>query len=157
MAIWELKFTAGIHKFYPITYNIGSGNYFETNRFNLGHYLRDNSQEIYLCLTLKPLRGLIIDLAYLNATHGNEYAYETGSNVDEHPVMENITWKNESFSISTNYEFLTETYLYIEYRNNNVSGFNVDNKTAQEYLNMYSPGFFQGKNNIISLGFNIGF
>ncbi len=43
----------------PMTYqhNIATTT-FESNQYNLGHYLRDNSQDIYVAVTCKPIRGL---------------------------------------------------------------------------------------------------
>jgi len=46
-----------------------------SNSYNLGSYLNDNSQEIYLALRYKPIRGLDLGLSYTSAEHGNEYDY----------------------------------------------------------------------------------
>lgn len=154
----NISLTAEYTKSYPITYKHRvPATTFESNKFNLGHYLRDNSEEYYFSLQYKPLSRLRINLSYINAKHGNEYAYLSGSDVVEHPILEDITWQNESVLIKLNYEFISETYLVFEIVHTNVQGFDVDGKTAQEYLDMYSPEFFHGKNNIITLGFNIGF
>ncbi|MGF1587420.1 MAG: hypothetical protein ACFCUM_19040, partial [Bacteroidales bacterium] len=37
---------------------------YETNNFNLGHYLKDNSRELFLALNVKPLKGLSLDVTY---------------------------------------------------------------------------------------------
>ncbi|MGC3977964.1 MAG: hypothetical protein QM751_06865 [Paludibacteraceae bacterium] len=46
-----------------------------SNSYNLGNYLGDNSQEMYLSLDYKPIRGLDLSLNYTNAKHGNDYRY----------------------------------------------------------------------------------
>ncbi len=47
---------------------------FESNYYNMGHYLRDNSQEIYIAAEYKILRGLHVRAYYLLAQHGPDYA-----------------------------------------------------------------------------------
>lgn len=130
---------------------------FESNQFNLGHYLRDNSEEYFVSLGIKPLRGLFIELSYLFAQHGNEYEYTDGNLAELLPYMESIAWSNESWKLKFRYEFLSEAYLYFDYTMSNIQGFDVDGNTAQYYLDMYTPYLFQGKNNTFTFGFNIGF
>ncbi len=130
---------------------------FESNQYNLSHYLRDNSIEYYFNIGYKPIRGLKFELAYLMAEHGNEYQYTDGNEAELLPFMQNTTWKNESFSISASYEFISEGYLFLKYTLSNIRAFDVDGNTAQYYLDLYSPPVFQGKNETFTLGFNIGF
>lgn len=130
---------------------------FESNKFNLGHYLRDNSKEYYVNLGLKPLRGLKIEISYLNAKHGNEYQYTDGNEAELLPFMESVTWSNESYSLKILYEFISEAYLYFDFTASNIQGYDVDELPAQYYLDLYTPPCFQGKNNTLTIGFNIGF
>lgn len=130
---------------------------FETNKFNLGHYLRDNSDEIYGAIDFRPLRGLLLrgDITY--ARHGNEYAYNDASKADELPIMKDITWENLTLSVSCRWEFIHDSWLYLNVAQSNIKGHNVDSHTAQEYLDLYTPKSFQGKNTIITAGLNFGF
>lgn len=130
---------------------------FETNKFNLGYYLRDNSEEIYFALDFKPFRGLLFKGEFISARHGNEYAYTTGSGVDLLPFMERVTWKNTSISFTARWEFIHDSWLYISATQSNIRGYDVDGKTAQEYLDLYTPKSFQGKNAIVCVGLNFGF
>lgn len=130
---------------------------FETNKFNLGYYLRDNSEEIYFALDFKPFRGLLFKGEFISARHGNEYAYTTGSGVDLLPFMESVTWKNTSISFTARWEFIHDSWLYISATQSNIRGHDVDGKTAQEYLDLYTPKSFQGKNAIVCVGLNFGF
>ena len=158
---WPLKnltFTTEYTRVNPIVYKhrIPSTT-FETNNFNLGYYLRDNSEEIYFALDFKPFRGLLFKGEFISARHGNEYAYTTGSGVDLLPFMESVTWKNTSISFTARWEFIHDSWLYISATQSNIRGYDVDGKTAQEYLDLYTPKSFQGKNAIVCVGLNFGF
>lgn len=130
---------------------------FETNNFNLGYYLRDNSEEIYFALDFKPLRGLLFRGEYFVAKHGNEYAYTDGREAERLPFMESVTWRNTSIILTARWEFIHDSWLYLSATQSNIKGYDVDGKTAQEYLDLYTPKSFQGKNTIISAGLNFGF
>ncbi len=142
----------------PMTYqhNISTTT-FESNHYNLGHYLRDNSNELYFDLRYKPVRGLTIDLSYTLARHYNNYIYDFNPGVDEHPVMKDLTWRNNEVALRARYEFLNNAYAFVGLIFGNVEGFDVDGQTAQYYLNKYSPGLFQGKTTTLQAGFNVGF
>ena len=130
---------------------------FETNQFGLGHYLRDNSDEYYFNIGIKPTRGIRVEFAYLMARHGNEYQYTDGHEAEKLPFLESTTWSNENYSFTILYEFISESYLYFQYQHSNIKGFDVDGISAQEYLDTYSPKFFHGQNDIFKVGFNLGF
>lgn len=130
---------------------------YESNKHNLGHYLHDNSKEIYVNLGVKPMRGLNIEVSYLNAKHGNEYQYTDGNEAVLLPFMESVTWSNESYSLKIFYEFISEAYLYFNFTASNIQGYDVDGQNAQYYLDLFTPKTLQGKNNTFTLGFNIGF
>ena len=135
---------------------------FETNQFNLGHYLRDNSDEIYGAIDFRPFRGLLIRGEVIYARHGNEYAYTTGVMADELPIMKDITWQNTTYSLTGRWEFIHDSWLFLSVAQSNIQGFNVDSDnglyhTAQDYLDLYTPKSFQGKNLIVTGGLNFGF
>ncbi len=142
----------------PITYKhrIPSLTY-ETNRQNLGHYLRDNSNEEYFNISWKPLSRIRLNASYCYAVHGNEYDYIQDKTLVSHPFIGTKTWSSELISGSVSYEFLFNAYLYAELSKNAVHGFDADGKTAAYYMNLYGPEFYQGDNYFLTLGFNIGF
>ncbi|MBN2520658.1 MAG: hypothetical protein JXB17_09155 [Bacteroidales bacterium] len=132
---------------------------FESNQYNLGHYLRDNSEEIYVELLIKPVSRMKCRIYYLNAKHGNEYQYIFNQQIraDEYPLLKDITWKNESISLNADYEFLNNCYVFIQLMKSNIQGFDVDNQTAQYYLNLYTPEIFQRDIFTFIGGINFGF
>ena len=133
---------------------------YESNQYNLGHYLTDNSREIYADITVKPINKLKVSLSYVNAKHGNVYNYITnipGLKVDAYPVLKNITWHKKSITFKSSYEFLNNSYIIIEYIISDIKGYDVDGLPAQYYLDKYTPDFFQGKHNTLMLSMNFGF
>lgn len=130
---------------------------FESNRYNLGHYMRDNSTDLYLSLRFKPIRGLMAELSYNLARHYNDYVYNFDPGPDKKPVMQDLTWKRDRIALTARYEFLNNAYLFAGLAFNNEEGYDVDGQEAQYYLDRYSADFFQGKTTTFNFGFNVGF
>lgn len=145
----------------PITYKHRvSSTTFETNKFNLGHYLRDNSQEIFIAIEVKPYNKLFFRLSYLNAFHADEYKYAEGAGlpkIDENPVLQNKTWSNENIELKLAYKLRQNTNLFTSLMFSDIKGYNVNGKTSQYYLNIFSPEYMHGKNSTFTIGFSYGF
>ena len=118
---------------------------FESNRFNLGHYLRDNCKELYLSLEAKPLRGLFLKASYTFAQKGPDYT-ALGTHRLGIPFMESVEWESSMFSLSARYEIINDGFVFAGYTNGNVSG----NEN-------WSPAFWYGKTNTFNFGINLGF
>lgn len=145
---------------YPLTYKHRiEATTFETNRFGLGHYLSDNSKEHYAALQIKPFAKFKIKASYQVATHYNQYAYDPSNDIrlDEYPVWKDKTWQNKTFALSLSYEFLQNVTAKITYQDSNIKGFDADGKTAQNYLNAFTPAYFQGAQKTWIIQFNFGF
>jgi hypothetical protein len=125
---------------------------FESNQYNMGNYLRDNSRDLYIELGYKPIRGLHLTLAYVYAEKGPDYVDDRSSGTDilGLPFMESVIWKRESIAFKTSYQLINDGYVFLEYCYSNISG-------AQKELDTYTPKYFQGVTNTISLGVNFGF
>lgn len=144
---------------------------YASNSYNLGHYLGDNAQEIYVAIGYKPFRGLDITAYYLSASHGNEYVYgrrgEAGSikEIISQPFMKDKIWSNHSFGFRAVYEIVNNAYATLSFENSDIQGFDASSDailgekrmSAQSVLDYYTPTFLQGKNATIQLGFSIGF
>jgi hypothetical protein len=143
----NVAFTAEWTKTNPITYKhyIATTTY-ASNNYCMGHYLRDNSMEIYLALAWKPLRGVFLNLAYTLAQHGDEYIDDRSYYYDVLRFMKNKTWQSESLEFTARYEFVNNGYLFLRYLN-----------ASQEGDIGYQPEFMHGKTNNLSIGMNLGF
>ncbi|MDD4969614.1 MAG: hypothetical protein PHT07_09315 [Paludibacter sp.] len=140
-----------------------------SNGYNLGSYLDDNSQEIYLALKYKPIRGLDLSLSYVDAKHGNEYNYVRNGhaieNIISQPVMGEITWSNKTVGFNAQYEVTNNAYAIINVAYSDIRGYDLSStpiigevrETAQGYLNLFTPAYLQGKNTTVTVGFSFGF
>lgn len=132
---------------------------FETNKFNLGHYLEDNSKEIYIALQYRPIKGLVTSLSYSKAEKGNnfQYKYPTPIPVDEFPYMKDVVWSNETISFDANYYLWNNTSVFGSLKFSDIKGFDVDGKTPEYYLNLFTPKLYHGKNTTFNFGIHMGF
>ncbi len=145
----NVAFTAEYTRTQPMTYDhyIPSTT-FASNDYTLGHYLRENSQELYFAVSFHPLRGVLINTSYTIAEHGDNVPYriDGGYAVDQVPFLKNKTWQNHSFELSARYEFVSNGYFFIRYLNSNREG-----------EPGYQPEVMNGSTNTIFTGINLGF
>ncbi len=139
--------TAEYTKSMPLTYqhNIPTTT-FESNGYNLGHYLMDNSQVIYFSAQVKPYRTLSLKLSYLHAQKGKDYDELGGSRLGN-PYMDSVEWENKSVAFRASYQIINDGYIFLNYVYSNISG----------DLDKYTTAVFHGKQSTISLGANFGF
>ncbi|TVQ15600.1 MAG: hypothetical protein EA361_05515 [Bacteroidetes bacterium] len=133
---------------------------FRSNRYNLGHYLEDNAEEFFATLRIYPVSTLELAATYTHARKGNHYQYIRGRRnprIDEMPVMEEITWENRNISFEATFRPMTNFRVFARYSISNIQGYEVDGETAQYYLNLFSPQYLHGKNNVLEVGFGLGF
>ena len=134
---------------YPLVYkhNMPTTSY-ESNFYNLGHYLQDNSRGVYVATNYKPLRGLDIELSYSLGQHGRDHE-ELGTDRLEvvHLFMDVIEWEQQIMALSVNYQILNDIYVFGGYEYRSVSG---------DY-EKYTTPYFHGTTNTFSFGVNYGF
>lgn len=154
----DLSFTGELTYTLPMTYQHRiTTTTFESNNYNLGHYLRDNSMDVFFLLTWKPIRGLRMDLSYNYAVHGNHYDYRTYKPPDGAPVLKDKTWQKSCIGVKAKYEFFNNAYIFAGIYLKDIQGFDVDGISAEDYLSMFAPEMYWGNTTTMNLGFNIGF
>ena len=149
---------------YQHPYNILT---YSSNGYCLGHYLGDNSQEIYLRLGYKPVRSLNLMVEYTSATKYNKYIYsryEPSTFIKQQPFAEK-TWTNDEVKFTAIYEVVNNAYAIFEFSWNNAKGYTPSSDPvadelrldAQGYLNRYTPSFLQGQNLTAKICFSFYF
>ena len=154
---------------------------YTSNSYNMGHYMRDNAQSIFVQLAYRPVRGLRLTLDYTHDTKYNAYDYvrsDISQIIAYKPFAEKI-WQNDELNFRAIYEVFNNCYAHIDFTYNNARafapsssriagedrGWNADG-TSQNlagaelenyYLNKYSPVYFQGQNFIFTCGLSFGF
>lgn len=137
----------------PVTYrHFVNTTTYESNRFTMGHYLRDNSQEIYLGMRCRPIKSLNITAGITHGDVGPEYPY-TGKDKSGLglPFLETKEYQFTNLDVKVSYEILNDLFI--------TAGCKLsDNKGTK--ASTYTAPFYYGKNGKTSTlfaGFNIGF
>lgn len=142
-------FTVEYFKSYPLVYkhDMPTTTY-ESNYYPLGHYLQDNSQGVFLGLTVRPVRGLTASLSYHTARHGRDHE-ELGTNRLEvvHLFMDSVTFENQRVSVDVNYQLFNDIYIFGSFAWQHNKG----------EIEKYMPAYFRGETTTFSVGVNYGF
>jgi hypothetical protein len=118
---------------------------FESNGYNLGHYLRDNSREWYVSLDYRPVRTLDIKLFFTDAIRGPDYTELGGSRLGN-PPLDSIAWHNTSIGLRGSYQVINDLYVWADFVYSDVSG---DVR--------WSAPYFSGRKNTFNFGVTMGF
>ena len=160
---------------------------YTSNTYNMGHYMGDNAQSLFLQLSYRPVRSLRLTLDYTQDTKYRKYDYVrkniAGTRVEnpiiaQKPFSEKI-WRNDELKFRAIYEVFNNCYAHVDFIYNNARaftptsariegedrGWNTDG-TSREldgeelqtyYLNKFTPAFMQGKNFTAVMGLSFGF
>jgi hypothetical protein len=124
---------------------------FESNKYNMGHYLGQNAQEIFVGLKVKPMRGLTIDLNYTAAIKGpvQPFMQVNGvNNVAGAIFIETISYQSNMINLRLNYEIINDLFIFLEGSSRKVDGIIVPT---------YVAPFYYGNTKTINVGLNAGF
>jgi len=142
----NLSFTTEFTYSYPLTYkHFVPTLTFETQNFNLGHYLRDNSREWYFALDYKPIRTLNLGIFFADAVHGPDYT-ELGTPRLGNPPLASIEWRNTVFGFRSSYQIINDLYVWLNFTAGQITG---DKR--------WSPAYFYGNKNTLNAGVTYGF
>ena len=119
---------------------------YTSNKYNLGHYLTDNSVEYYLSCMYKPLPRLFIQLSFLQARKGPDYN-EIDNESFSHPFLEVIEWESKDLTVHMKYQIINDLFVFGNYRKSNITG----------DLDKYTHPLWHGRTSTLSLGINFGF
>lgn len=115
---------------------------FESNRYNLGHYLTDNADEFYASLRWSPLPLGYIQLSYTGIRKGPDYTALGGARLGL-PFMEETNWTYSSAEVLLKYTLSYHLSLRASLRFGNSEG---------EAESTYLPEFYRGKTTTGSIG-----
>lgn len=133
---------------------------FRSNLYNLGHYLEDNAEEYFGSIRIYPWSTLELAASWVYARKGNHYQYIRGRRdprIDALPVLDEITWKKNRLSFEASFRPITNIRLFLKYTLSDIQGFEVDDRPAQYYLDLFTSPYLHGSNNILEWGFGMGF
>ena len=105
---------------------------YTSNSYNMGHYMGDNAQSIFVQLSYRPVRGLRLMLDYTQDTKYRSYdyvrAYIAGQRntttpiIAQKPFSEKI-WRNDQLNFRAVYEVFNNCYAHIDVTYSNIRAF----------------------------------
>ncbi len=144
--VQNLSFTTEFTYSYPLTYQHYVPTLtFETQNFNLGHYLRDNSREWYVALDYRPVRTLKIGMYFTDAIRGPDYT-ELGTDRLGNPPLSSVEWQSTVIGLKASYQIINDLYTWLQFTNSDITG---DER--------WSPQYFYGSKRTFNLGVTFGF
>lgn len=116
---------------------------YESTSYNLGHYLRDNAQNLFFQIAYKPLPRLGFTFYYDYASKGPDYpdnrfqisSITGNSYVLGLPFQESLIWESSTFGGQVNFELINDVHI----------------KLGAQYANIwdpsgkYTPSYFAGR------------
>ena len=146
LPVTNLSFTTEFTYTYPLTYqHYVSTLTFESNGYNLGHYLRDNSREWYVAFDYRPYRTLYINLFFSDAIRGPDYT-ELGVDRLGNPPLTSVEWHDTSYGLRASYQVINDLYTWCSFTSSNIGG------DAR-----WSAGYYYGSKKTLNFGVSLGF
>ncbi len=107
---------------------------YTSNTYNMGHYMGDNAQSIFLQLSYRPTRSLRLTLDYTQDTKYRKYdylrKYIAGRETEDRPnpiiaqkPFSEKTWRNDEVKFRAVYEVFNNCYAHIDLIYNNARAY----------------------------------
>ena len=121
---------------------------YNSNWYNLGHYLGDNAQEMYYAIEYKPFRTFHIKAWYSMAQKGPDYPYirERVAVAGKH-FLEQVDWEQDEMGLRMKYQLMNDFFVFAEMEKLDVSGNHQ----------RFNSSYYQGNTLTWSFGLNFGF
>lgn len=123
--------------------------------YNMGHYLRDNAQELFVMLDWKPIARLRAKLHYIFANKGDDYVDDrvtinpnTGLVVVHGlPFQDNVIWSRHEVGVAAEYEVVNGVHTALSYTYAKIT----------DQTGIYTAPYFKNAPHSVSLKVNFGF
>jgi hypothetical protein len=121
---------------------------YNSNWYNLGHYLGDNAREIYFALDYRPFATIKCTAWYSFAQKGPDYPYiRDRAAVLGKKFMESVEWEQNQLGLTLQYQVINDLFIFVEVQKQTVSG----------NYERYNSEYYQGNTLTGSFGMNFGF
>jgi hypothetical protein len=121
---------------------------FESNRYNLGHYLGDNARELFIEAGARPFRGVDVNISYTHANKGPDHTLLGTKRVGIIPFSP-VVWTSDEIQLTASWQLIHDVWLTAGYTHRETSGDPI-------YVERYSPPFWRGKNGAFQIGLRVG-
>jgi hypothetical protein len=144
----NMFFTFEYFKSTPLTYqhDFPTTSY-ESNLYNMGHYMIDNSQQFFVSAEFRPIRGLSMKAFYKDGKHGLDHDELGTEPRDQIPFMQTVDYTEKQAGVKLRYQIQYNTYLWGSYVVRSTDG----NETK------YTNPMYYGNTSTLSVGLGMGF
>jgi hypothetical protein len=122
---------------------------FESNQYNLGHYLEDNAKEIFLSASYQLIRTLRVEATYCKALKGPDHT-ALGTERTGIAPFDPVVWESESAGLLASFQLVNDLCIRVGYEWRRVTG-------EEAYLDRWTPEVYRGKTQTFRFGLNYGF
>jgi len=119
---------------------------YESNLYNLGHYLRGNADELFGAIKVKPFRAAYLQLSFSQARKGKEPVYGV-DRLKGYPFLQTLVWKNTQISGEGRIEILNDAFVWGK----------ITYSSIYDPGKLYSPTWMIGKHTTLEAGMAFGF
>jgi len=123
---------------------------FESNQYNLGHYLEDNARQFYVGIEYRPVRTLNIKAYYNHSEKGPDHTTLGSMPREGITPFEPIVWESTHIGIMATMQLVNDLYVRLGYEWRDVTG-------EAEYLERWTPEEYHGRTGTFRVGLNYGF
>jgi hypothetical protein len=123
---------------------------FESNRYNLGHFLEDNARDLYIAAEYRPYRTLKITAYYNFSQKGPDHTLLGTMPRTTITPLDPVVWESSRYGISASMQVIHDFYLRLGYEWRNVTG-------DEGYINLWTPDVYYGRTGTLNIGLNYGF
>ena len=119
---------------------------YESNGYNLGHYLRGNAEEVYLAARYKPFRASYVQLSYTNARKGPEPVYGV-DRLKGYPFLAREVWSSKTLSAELRAEVINDGWAWLQ----------ISNTAITDPTQRFSASWMRGTHTTVQAGLAYGF
>jgi len=123
---------------------------FESNQYNLGHYLEDNARQFCLGAEYHPVRALNIAAYYKHSEKGPDHTALGTMPRQAITPFEPIVWTSVQAGILATCQLINDLYIRLGYEWRNVTGDAAN-------LERWTPEVYHGRTGTFRIGLNYGF
>lgn len=123
---------------------------FESNQYNLGHFLEDNARDIYAAIEFRPWCTLKIRSYYNRSEKGPDHTLLGTMPRTTITPLDPVVWKSTRLGLDVSMQIFNDLYFRMGYEIRTVRG-------NQEWIDLWTPDVYQGETGTFNIGLNYGF
>jgi len=131
---------------YPLVYkHIVPTTSYESNLYNLGHYLQDNSRGFSTELIYSPFKGFRASIYHQQVKRGPDHEELGTPRLDVvHMFLDELVWESNTYGLNVQYQPFNRAFLF----------FGIEKINSSGVTEVYTSEYYRGNPLTVSLGVN---